>query len=453
MKQNIKNKSKKKYNHKKESKINKSLKKNKLSYDVFNVKPKVYNINDYKIILLNYPCNVTYIESFINNGNINENKNNAGINHLLEHVLVESWKGCEDKPCLEVFGTKGIYLNAYTDNNNLSYFTKSLNDDLDETLDYIINITTNATIKDKYLKYEKQPIINELLMYLNNTERKLFNLINKNLYTHEGLKYSDNYKKQLENLDKLHLKDVIDYYKKYYTPKNTIFLVSGKINTQQVLNIFKKKLPKPKKNDKINIFDNCFTYKNTNVFLKNVKSKTSTCLICFPTNLKYYDKKSYILKLALMCLKYILFIFLRYDKSLIYSIKVDINKTSCGTLITFKYHTPSFKTNKTLNYFLNVIKTFKTKCMRESIINSSKKKYLIDYLVSPNDPSLISKFYGHQYLNQLHLKQETIYTPKEVKDIIIKSSAEDIKNVLNENLIIENMIFSYEANKDYNIKY
>ena len=450
MKQNIKNKSKK---TNKSKKINKSLKKKKLSYDVFNVIPKVYNINDYKIILLNYPCNVTYIESFINNGNINENKNNCGINHLLEHVLIESWAGCKNKPCLEVFGNKGIYLNAYTDNNNLSYFTKSLNDDLDETLDYIINITTKAIIKDKYLKYEKQPIINELLMYLNNTERKLFNLINNFIYTHEGLKYSDNYKKQLENLDKLHLKDVIDYYKKNYTPKNTIFLVSGKINTQHVLNIFKKKLPKPKKNDKINIFDNCFTFKNTNIFLKNVKSKTSTCIICFPTNLKYYDKKSYILKLAIMCLRYILFVHLRYDKSLIYSIKTDINKNSCGTLITFKYYTPSFNTNKTLNNILNVIKTFKTKCIKESIITSNKKKYLIDYLVSPNDPSLISKFYGHQYLNQMHLNQNIIYTPKEVKDIIIKTTGEDIKNILNETLIIENMIFSYEANKCYDITY
>lgn len=448
-----KNKSKKIYNDKKQGKVNKSLKKKRLSYNAFNVKPKVYNINDYKIVLLNYPCHVTYIECFINNGNINENKNNSGINHLLEHVLVESWEGCENRPCLEVFGTKGIYLNAYTNNNNLSYFTKSLDDDLDETLDYIINITTKSKIKSKYLKYEKQPIINELLMYLNDTERKLFNLINKNLYTYEGLKYSDNYKKQLENLDKLNLKDVIDYYKKYYTPKNTIFLVSGKINTQHVLNIFKKKLPKPNINDKINVFNNCFTYQNRNIFLKNIKSKSSTSIICFPTNLKYNDKKTYILKIALMCLKYILFIFLRYDKSLIYSIQVDTDISSCGTLIIFKYHTPSFSTNKTLNYFLKAIKTFKTKNMRESIITSTKKKYLIDYLVTPNDPSTISKFYGHQYLNQLHLKQETIYTPKEVKDIIIKTNAEDIKNVLNETLIIDNMIFSYEANKDYNIKY
>ena len=153
--------------------------------------------------------------------------------------------------------------------------------------------------------------------------------------------------KKIKSSTKLHLKDVIDYYKKNYTPKNTIFLVSGKINTQHVLNIFKKKLPKPKKNDKINIFDNCFTFKNTNIFLKNVKSKTSTCIICFPTNVKYYDKKSYILKLAIMCLRYILFVHLRYDKSLIYSIKTDINKNSCGTLITFKYYTPSFNTNKT----------------------------------------------------------------------------------------------------------
>ena len=84
----IKNKSKKIYNDKKQGKVNKSLKKKRLSYNAFNVKPKVYNINDYKIILLNYPCYVTYIECFINNGNINEkNLQKYSKEHNINNIL------------------------------------------------------------------------------------------------------------------------------------------------------------------------------------------------------------------------------------------------------------------------------------------------------------------------------------------------------------------------------
>ena len=38
---------------------------------------------------------------FISNGFINEDKENAGISHLLEHVVTEGWKRCGKKGCTD----------------------------------------------------------------------------------------------------------------------------------------------------------------------------------------------------------------------------------------------------------------------------------------------------------------------------------------------------------------
>ena len=59
---------------------------------------EVHDINDYKIIL-NYNKNAktTMVQSYVSNGFINENADNAGISHLLEHVVTEGWKKCGKK--------------------------------------------------------------------------------------------------------------------------------------------------------------------------------------------------------------------------------------------------------------------------------------------------------------------------------------------------------------------
>ena len=55
-------------------------------------KHEMIDINDFKIILNNIPnAKTTMVEAYISSGYINENEDNEGISHLLEHVLIDSW--------------------------------------------------------------------------------------------------------------------------------------------------------------------------------------------------------------------------------------------------------------------------------------------------------------------------------------------------------------------------
>ena len=70
-------------------------------------KHEVVEINDFKIIL-NKDTNskTTMVESYISSGFINENFENAGISHLLEHVVTEGWKKCGKKGLSSVLEKK-----------------------------------------------------------------------------------------------------------------------------------------------------------------------------------------------------------------------------------------------------------------------------------------------------------------------------------------------------------
>ena len=83
-------------------------------------KLEVIEINDFKVILnYNKTSNTTMIESYISNGFINENFENAGISHLLEHVITEGWKKCGKKGCTDYWKRKGVITNASTGQTNI----------------------------------------------------------------------------------------------------------------------------------------------------------------------------------------------------------------------------------------------------------------------------------------------------------------------------------------------
>ena len=63
-------------------------------------KHELIEINDFKIILnQDSKAKTTMVESYISSGFINENIENAGISHLLEHVVTEGWKKCGENGC------------------------------------------------------------------------------------------------------------------------------------------------------------------------------------------------------------------------------------------------------------------------------------------------------------------------------------------------------------------
>ena len=62
-------------------------------------KPVIHRVNGYTILFIKSKSKTAYVSSIIANGYCNETESDLGINHLLEHVLLESWKKCKQKSC------------------------------------------------------------------------------------------------------------------------------------------------------------------------------------------------------------------------------------------------------------------------------------------------------------------------------------------------------------------
>ena len=99
---------------------------------------KVETINNFKIIF-NHDKNakICKIDSYINNGMIYENKNNCGISHLVEHIVIDGWSKCGSS-CNEYWKKKGVELNAETSQTYINYYISGLSKYLYEMLEYIL---------------------------------------------------------------------------------------------------------------------------------------------------------------------------------------------------------------------------------------------------------------------------------------------------------------------------
>ena len=117
-------------------------------------KHEVININDFKVIL-NYDPNskTTMVESYISSGFINENIENAGISHLLEHVVTEGWKKCGKAGCQSYWKKKGVLTNASTGQTTIQYYMHGLKEYANNMVDYIVSISIDPEItKSRMIK-------------------------------------------------------------------------------------------------------------------------------------------------------------------------------------------------------------------------------------------------------------------------------------------------------------
>ena len=121
---------------------------------------EIIKINDFQIVLnKNRKSKTTMVEAYISNGFIHENRENAGITHLLEHIITESWKKCGTKGCTNYWKKKGVLTNASTGQTNTQYYMHGLSEYTDEMVDYITSICTFPIITASRSRKEKKPSI------------------------------------------------------------------------------------------------------------------------------------------------------------------------------------------------------------------------------------------------------------------------------------------------------
>ena len=406
---------------------------------------QLYNINGYNILLLKNDIDNISVKSYVDTGYISENESNLGINHLIEHVLINSNSQC-DLDCITDMNKKGIFMNASTGLNIITYLTMGISSDLEKMIKFIVETTIDYNnINNKIIEKEKKAVLNELLTASNNSLNNLYNVLFNKFYNYYGLSNFYNYKKQIENLNHLDEDKLKKYYIKNY--KKIIFIVSGNFNDKMVLNLFNKLLEKNKvENFSIETkVKHCFRLEKGAYFLQNPNIKNTIMIIAFPSLIKNTINNSILLNIASNYIKNISMDILRAKENLIYGIDVVPNMNYCGTNILVTLNVSNEHAKITLDKFINIIKNNFSK-IDAKFLDGIKKNY--QYGKNKNNIDDKLTFYENMYINKLFNKcDDNICENEEYSNMFFNIKENDLIKILPTLFNFDKMMLVYTSQK------
>ncbi|MDE6885834.1 MAG: insulinase family protein [Helicobacteraceae bacterium] len=200
---------------------------------------KLENELEVVAIPMNNNSKVVDINIFYKVGSRNEILGKSGIAHMLEHLNFKSTKNLKAGEFDNIVKRFGGNTNASTSFDYTRYFVKSNKDNLPKTLELFAEMMSNLSLKDSEFQTERDVVSEERLWRTDNNPMgylyfRLFNtayIYHPYHWTPIGF---------MDDIKSWNIKDIREFYKTYYQPKNAIIVVAGDITPNEVFNNVKK---------------------------------------------------------------------------------------------------------------------------------------------------------------------------------------------------------------------
>lgn len=207
--------------------------------------------NDMHIIFV--PNNSTPLVTmgfFVGAGSRNENNNNSGIAHFLEHMM---FKGTRNRTSSQMFNeldTMGAVYNAATSDQFTYYYIYGNSSETKKMLDILLDIYINPKFEDKEINREKKVIMEEMRLRSDSAMSKLDRMLYKKFF--KGTSLEREIVGTSETISNIKRKDLNKFRSSLYNPENTVFVMTGNFTPEPIYKMIKKLLA-PIQNSKIPI--------------------------------------------------------------------------------------------------------------------------------------------------------------------------------------------------------
>ncbi|URZ16440.1 M16 family metallopeptidase [Clostridium felsineum] len=199
---------------------------------------KLYAENGIKIIYEYRESNVTSFCIAFRAGASCEKKGQYGLAHTVEHCIFKGTKRRSEahinKEFDEIFG----FNNAMTNFPYVIYYGTTLSEDFEKGFELYSDILVNPTFPEEGFEEEKNVICEELKEWKDDKQQFCEDELLKNSFSNIRLK--ECIIGNEENIKSFTLKDIKDFYERYYTANNCAISVVTSLKEDKVINIISK---------------------------------------------------------------------------------------------------------------------------------------------------------------------------------------------------------------------
>ncbi|WP_226665593.1 EF-P 5-aminopentanol modification-associated protein YfmH [Metabacillus litoralis] len=152
-----------------------------------------------------------------------------GIAHFLEHKLFEK----EDGDVFQQFSKQGASANAFTSFTRTAYLFSSTSN-VDKNLETLIDFVQTPYFSEKTVEKEKGIIGQEINMYDDNPDWRLYFGLIQNLYQNHPVRID--IAGTIDSIAKITKDSLYECYNTFYHPSNMLLFVVGAVEPEEILN-------------------------------------------------------------------------------------------------------------------------------------------------------------------------------------------------------------------------
>lgn len=182
-------------------------------------------------------CRSVSFGIWVKTGSRNEEKNQNGVSHFIEHMLFKGTDRYSAKEIAEVFDGIGGNVNAFTTKEYTCYYAKVLDEHVPIAVDVLSDMFFHSRMDLEELEKERNVILEEISMYEDTPDDLVHDLLARAAYGNHPLGMTILGTEEILNQQ---TPDTLKaYMRQHYSIANTVVSVAGNIN-EGILDLLEK---------------------------------------------------------------------------------------------------------------------------------------------------------------------------------------------------------------------
>ncbi|PRR81953.1 M16 family metallopeptidase [Clostridium vincentii] len=251
--------------------------------------------NGLEILTIKKNTQIASINVGVKVGSIYETIEEKGISHFIEHMLFKGTKKRSNEELNDDLESLGGEYNAYTDYSATVYTISCLSEELKNAVDLLGDMITSSVFEEKEMERERGVILAEIRTGKDDIEDLSFKKINEIAFKESPLKYDVTGIE--ERIKEFKRDDIVNFYKKYYSPKNSLITMVSSLDHEDAKDLIEAKF---KNWEGLSVEDPVIVKeKNANVTIQSFKNDMEQSTIVYLYTFYHLDK-SYELPLRIL---------------------------------------------------------------------------------------------------------------------------------------------------------
>ncbi len=365
----------------------------------------------------------------------NENADNNGISHFMEHIVFKGSRSRTGFEIAEGMDEIGALVNAYTTKEYTFFYTKALDYRILAAADILFDMLTSPRLDEKDIETEKGVVFEEISMCEDDPSDVCYELNEHVLFAGDNLSYE--ILGSAESVQSLTKEKILSYMESYYVGENIVIGVGGSFDEDEMLSKIKQyfsSLPEKGQESPSGELPFCSGFA-----LKNMPTEQTHIMLTFPgVPLRHEDL--YALQVCTFILgtgtSSMLNQRIREDLGLVYGIDCWLGRYVRGGYTAISMSLVPKSEKKAIEETVGVIRCF-PEAITQRRVEIAKEKLISSLIMSREQPH--SKFSATGY-NTLLLGR-VIEDDDIIKDIK-KVTIDDVKRVYGKYFTFDKMLFT-----------